>query len=78
VFLQISRIGLFGANRAYIHFEKPNFQGVLLSKTIQFSQGSNVLPANASNTDVCFLRDTCGSSHYLNGPIWNTIRISPP
>jgi hypothetical protein len=78
MFLQLSRIGLFGANRAYIHFEKPNLPGVLLSKITQFSQGNNVLAAPPSNTDGCFSRDTCGSSRYLNRPIWKKMSLSSP
>jgi hypothetical protein len=62
-FFQLSSVGLFGANRAYIHFKKPNLQRVLLSKPNQFLQGYNVLAAPPSNTVGCFSRDTCGSSH---------------
>jgi hypothetical protein len=33
VLLQLSRIGLFGANPAYLHLETPKLQGAFLSKT---------------------------------------------
>jgi hypothetical protein len=33
VFLQLSYIGLYGTERAYIHLEKPKLQEVLLSET---------------------------------------------
>ena len=52
VFLQLKLIGLFGADRAYLHFEFHELQEVFLSKLTQFSQRKIVLYASAFNTDV--------------------------
>jgi hypothetical protein len=39
MFLQLSRIGLFGTKRAYLHLEKPTLQEVFFSKTYSFLTG---------------------------------------
>jgi hypothetical protein len=65
VFLQIRWIGLYGANRAYLHLETPILQEVLPSKTI------HSLDAASSNIDGFLWRDTCVSSTRLNMPIGN-------
>jgi hypothetical protein len=43
----------------------------------QFSQGNNVLDAEAPNIDVILWRDTCVSSTKLNRPIWSKERVPP-
>jgi hypothetical protein len=49
-FLHVSRIGLFGKNRSYLHLETYRLQEIFLSKTNQCSQGHNVLDTPPSNT----------------------------
>jgi hypothetical protein len=65
-FFQLSWIGLFGANRAYLHLETPKLQENSFKKLTQLSQGSNVLNAPHSNTEGALLRDTCVSSTQVN------------
>jgi hypothetical protein len=67
-----------GANTAYLHLENYDLPEVFLSKLIQFSPGSNVLDANASDTDDFLWRDICVSSTQLNGSIRNKMSLSPP
>jgi hypothetical protein len=45
-----------------LNLEKPVMQEVFIAKLTQFSQGSNVLYATASNTKGFLLRDACISS----------------
>jgi hypothetical protein len=51
VSLQITWIGIFGANRIYFHLESPCLQEVFFSKTIMILTENNVLLSSASNTD---------------------------
>jgi hypothetical protein len=60
--LQLSRIGLFGANRAYLHVETPLLQEGFIIKLTQSSQGNNVLDTSASTTNGVLCRDTFVSS----------------
>jgi hypothetical protein len=53
---QLRGIHLFGANRAYLHFEIPKLEEVLLQKQTQFSQGNHMLHATASK-QVDFFRE---------------------
>jgi hypothetical protein len=62
VFLQISWIGQFGTNRAYIHLGKLQLLEVFLWKTNSSFTGYSVLDAAASNIDCFLIRDTCISS----------------
>jgi hypothetical protein len=61
VFLQLTQIGLYGANIHYLHLENDDLQELFHQKLSQFSQGNNVLDAPASNTDGFLLRDICVS-----------------
>jgi hypothetical protein len=45
VFLQLSWIGLFGANRAYLHNENYKLPEVSFQKLTEFSHGNNVRDA---------------------------------
>jgi hypothetical protein len=67
VFLQLTWIGLFGANTACVLLETPKLQEVFLEKLPQFSLGKNELDAATSNTDRFLSRDTCVPSAYLIG-----------
>jgi hypothetical protein len=59
VFLQLSRIGLFGTEGASLSLEKPTLQEVFLSNITQLVKGNNALDAPASNTDGLLSRETC-------------------
>jgi hypothetical protein len=76
--LQLSRISLFGANRAYLTLKHLSCMKCSFEKLTQFSQGNNVLDAPASYTNVSLSRDTGVSSTQLNRPIWNNVSLSPP
>jgi hypothetical protein len=65
MFLQLCWIYLFGANCAYLHLETPKLQEVFLLKTIQLSQGNNVIDAFASITNGFLSRDICVSAAQL-------------
>jgi hypothetical protein len=54
VFLQLSWIGLFEANRAYLLLETPMFQEVFLSKLNRLSQGNNMQHISVSNKVFLF------------------------
>jgi hypothetical protein len=55
VFLQLSSIGLFGTNGAYLHLEKPKSQDTFLSKTKSILRGKQgVLDSVAPNIEVYF------------------------
>jgi hypothetical protein len=54
VFLQLSWIGLFVGNRAYLHLETPKLQEIFLSKLTQCSLSNNVLVCAASNRNRFF------------------------
>jgi hypothetical protein len=75
LFLQLSLISLFGANRAYFHIETPWLQKVSFPKLAQLSQENNVLHASASNTDCFLLRNACVSSNYPNRAIGNEMSL---
>jgi hypothetical protein len=57
VFLHLSRIGLLGENRAYLHLETPKFRKYSFHNIYQFTQGNNMLDVPASKTMV-FFRET--------------------
>jgi hypothetical protein len=58
---------------------KLQFAGSIpFKKLTQFSHGSNVLDANASNPGDYLWRDTRVSSTQLKGPIMNKMSLSPP
>jgi hypothetical protein len=61
VFLQHRCIGLFEANRAYLHLQNYDLQEEFLSVSKSTITGNNVLDADASNTDAFLSRDTCVS-----------------
>jgi hypothetical protein len=50
VFLQLSRIVLCGANRAYVAFETTRLEESFLGNRTQFSKGNKVLDAPISDT----------------------------
>jgi hypothetical protein len=54
VFLQLSWIGLFAGNRAYVHLETPKLQERFLQKRTQCSLSKNVLVCAASNMNRFF------------------------
>jgi hypothetical protein len=66
VFLQLSWIDLFGANRAYLTLKQLSCRKYYFQKLIQFSQWNNALDSPTSNTDGFLLRDTCVPSTQLN------------
>jgi hypothetical protein len=78
VFLQLSFIGLFGANTLCVHNENSDMQEVFLSKTDSILTVDNVLYAPASNTVAFLSRYTCVSSTQINRPIWSNISLRPP
>jgi hypothetical protein len=69
VFLQLSRIGLFGAKRAYLHLETPKLEEVFLPKLTQFSLRNNVLDVAAYIIHGFLWRVICVSPMQLNGII---------
>jgi hypothetical protein len=62
--------GHFGTNRAYLHFETPKFQEVVLSKTHWILTGKNVHYAPACSLDWFLSRYTRVFSSQLNTTIW--------
>jgi hypothetical protein len=78
VFLQLSWIGLSGANRAI-----PTLKTVICRKysfqiLTQFSKGNNVLDPPDSNTNGGLWGDTCVPSTWLSRPIRSKQILSPP
>jgi hypothetical protein len=71
VFLQLSWVGLFGANKAYLHFEIAKWQEILLSKTNSILKGKQCSRSPDSNTNGFLLRDKCVHSTQLNRPKWH-------
>jgi hypothetical protein len=51
IFLQISRIGLFGTKRAFLHLENYDWQEDFLSKTTYILIGKQCADVPASNMD---------------------------
>jgi hypothetical protein len=62
VFLQLSRIGPFGTNWAFLPLENLIGRHHYFQKLTQFSQGNNVLDAPLSNIGGFPSSDTYGSA----------------
>jgi hypothetical protein len=74
VFLQLSRIALFGVKWTFLHLENYDFQYLFLSKQTPLSLSNNAVDTPTCNMDGIVLRDTCISSTLLNTSIWNKMR----
>jgi hypothetical protein len=70
-------IGVFRANRDYLHLENCDLQHVVLSNLTQYSQGKNVLHAPATNVGGFVWNDTCIFSTPLNRPVLSKQSVSP-
>jgi hypothetical protein len=77
VFLHLSKEGLFGANRAYLHHETLKLQEVFLSKPKSILTGNNMLDAAAANIHDFLWRDIYVSSTQLNRRLWIKQSLSP-
>jgi hypothetical protein len=67
VFLQLSRMGLFGTNSGSLHLKNLSCWKYSFQKLTQFAEGKNVLDAPVSNTDGFLSRGTCVSTSQLIG-----------
>jgi hypothetical protein len=77
VFLQLSWIGLFVVNRAYLHNETKKLSEVFLSKTTQCSQGNNGLCTCFSHIWLSFERYMC-LFILSKMSIWSKMILSAP
>jgi hypothetical protein len=78
MFLQLSRIGLFGTNVPLSSFKIVIYRQYSFQKLTEFSQGYNALDANVSNVHEILSRDICVSSTSVNKPIWSKESLSLP
>jgi hypothetical protein len=77
VFHHLYRIGQMEHREPISTLKNVSCRKYSFQKESQFSQGTNVLDAAASDIHGCLCNDTCVSSTLLNSPIWNKQSLSP-